>query len=191
VSSPCGTANKYKRGCRCTDCRAAQMRHMKMWKMGQTGRLIDPTGTHRRIRALNWLGWTWQEIAAACGKSSKEWVGELLKSQRVHSDTAATVERAYAAMSMTAPEGPQRARVRRAAEKRGCVPPMGWLDLDDPDEQPDTGWRPVRNRPAAELLAEWAHLRGLGVSAHHAARQLGVTVEAVEKAIERMKESAA
>jgi hypothetical protein len=167
------------------------MRHMKMWKMGQTGRLIDPTGTHRRIRALNWLGWTWQEIAAACGKSSKEWVGELLKSQRVHSDTATAVARAYGAMSMTAPEGPQRARVRSAAEKRGYAPPLAWHDIDDPDEQPDTGWQPVRNRPAAELLAELEHLRSLGVSLHQAAGQLGVTVGAIEKAIERTRGRAA
>jgi hypothetical protein len=161
------------------------MRAMKLWKMGKAGRLIDPTGTRRRIQALNRLGWTWQEIATGCGKSSKEWVGEVLKSERVHSTTVDSVARLYAERSMTIPDGKQRARVRNTAAARGYHPPLAWDDIDDPAEIPSTAWKPVKNRPAAELFAELDHLLSLGVSEFHAAKQLGVTLDAIEKARER------
>lgn len=45
---------------------------------------------------------------------------------------------------------------------------------------------PRRLRPSSETVEEWEHLRASGVSKHEAARQLGVTVKAIEKAHERV-----
>ena len=78
----------------------------------------------------------------------------------------------------------------RGANRLGMIAPNRLPDIDDPDEQPDPGWEP-RHYSRDELVAEWSHLRRAGVSIHTAASQLGVTVGAIEKAIERTRKDAA
>jgi len=143
----------------------------------------------RRLQALAAIGWRLDDLAAATGIGYSTLAGiRAGRTEMVAARFYAPVVEAYERLHMR--PGPS-SQGRMAAARKGYVPPLAWLDIDDPDEQPDTGWKPVRARPASELLAEFEHLTGLGVSAHHAARQLGVTVEAVEKAMERTKESAA
>jgi hypothetical protein len=112
--------------------------------------------------------------------------------EHVTVETARTIRSYYRAHEFEIGPSPYTATRARNAGHR---PPLAW---DDPDtlawDQPADAaaeWRARGNRPADELLDEWDHLGGLGVSIHQAARQLGVTVGAIEKAIERAKERAA
>lgn len=114
------------------------MREHKAWLMGQRGRLVDATGTRRRIQALLRLGWTLGEIAEACGRpSGRNWTHAVMSaSNRVHIDTHRRIAAAYDAMSMTIPEGKYRSRNRATAEAKGYLPPLAWNRIDDPDEMP-------------------------------------------------------
>ena len=79
---------------------------------------------------------------------------------------------------------------RKIARGRGWLSPLAWDNIDDPNERP-TATRDHSHYRAAELLSEWDHLRRSGESIEQAARQLGVTVGAIEKAIERAGRDAA
>jgi len=186
-----GTNAGYAAFCRCQPCRDGhalyQMRRRKRRDVLGEKREAATLGSIRRIHALMAIGWTRQHIADAAGINERT-IYTVERQAVMYASTAAAIEKAFEQLS--GKQGPS-AITRRIARSKSYPPPLAWLDVDDPDEQPDAGWKPVHARPAAELLAEWDHLRGLGVSAHHAARQLGVSVEAVEKAMERTKESAA
>jgi len=191
-----GTVAGYNRiPCREDCCKLAMARYKKRWAWDQLqgrSRTVSTLGTRRRIESLAWLGWSRTAIAERAGMQATN-LARLIYGDTMTAALAARFAALYDELSMTFPTGGAQAiaNTRNQARARGAVSPLAWDDIDDPDEQPDTGWKPVHARPAAELLAEFEHLTGLGVSAHHAARQLGVSVEAVEKAMERTKESAA
>lgn len=144
--APHGTSNRYKSGCRCTPCRRDHTREKKAWLLGLRGQLVPALGTHRRIRALVALGWTYGEIAAACGVTTREWTGDVLRSERVHIDTHERVADAYRAMSMTVPEGPLRNRQRLFAARKGWLPPLAY---DDPDTDPEPPGEPASSSPGS------------------------------------------
>jgi hypothetical protein len=184
-----GEANSYKAGCRCAECRRAHCIEKKRWQLGYTGRLMDSTGTKRRIQALVALGWTLGEIAAACGKrSGNAWTCEVLRSDRVHSSTEAIVRVVYDRMSMTRPEGPYRNRQRITAERKGYAPPLAWDEdtIDDPDELPNGIPTPTRKESAEFLVEDWELLRRNGYTRRAAAEYMGIPKKRLEKAIERV-----
>jgi hypothetical protein len=73
---------------------------------------------------------------------------------------------------------------KTTAAKRGWLPPLAWDDIDR-DPEPHISRDADTRYPSELLLAEWEHFRSLGESIEHAARRLGVTVKAIEKALER------
>jgi hypothetical protein len=99
----------------------------------------------------------------------------------------------YDDLSMRLPPedtGQQRAQVAKArnyAARRGWLAPLWWDDdrIDDPTYEPRATTKANAHYRRDDLLAEWDHLRRGGVSMHAAAQQLGVTVNAIEKALER------
>lgn len=153
---------------------------------------VPAVGSLRRIQALHALGWTGPQIAEAADISinTMRSIG-YHDSGTVRTTTAAKIDAAYERLAMVRPEGKYADRARRMARRRGWAPPLAFDNIDDPSERPDdAGYRPVKNRENAEMAAEIDHLLGLGVSLHHAAKQLGVSVEAVEKAIEKAADRA-
>ena len=180
-----GTNAGYAAFCRCQPCRDGhalyQMRRRKRREVFGEQRETVTTGSTRRIQALMAIGWTRQHIADAAGINERT----IYRTERqvvMYASTAVALSKAFEALS--GKRGPSTI-TRRIAQSKGYAPPLAWLNIDDPDERPDAGWKPVRNRPAAELFSELDHLTGLGVSEYHAAKQLGVTVDAIEKARER------
>ena len=186
-----GTNAGYAAFCRCQPCRDGhalyQMRRRKRRDILGERRETTTTGSIRRIRALMAIGWTRRHIADAAGVNERT-IYTVERATVMYTSTAAALDVAFERLS--GKDGPS-AIARRIARRKGFAPPMAWLDIDDPDERPDAGWKPVRNRTAAELFAELDHLTSLGVSEYHAAKQLGVTVDAIEKARARAGRGAA
>ena len=181
----------------CQPCRTAHVRYEKRRMhdshLGQP-RMIDVTGTRRRIEALVALGWTYRAIGEQVGVTVSGVHKAINRYTLIRRDVAKKYAAAYDAMCMTLPPMETRQQKRDAnyartvARKHGYLPPLAWDDIDT-DPAPHVGRETAR--PTSVLLAEWDHLRGLGVSDHHAAAQLGVTPKAIEKAIERARRTAA
>lgn len=147
-----GTIAGYTAGCREDCCRRARMRHEKQRRMDRDAGIhytIDATGTIRRIRALMRIGWRTKDIATQCGWTTDRAVQMILRRDRVNRRTAATVARAYDALSMSL--GPSKTTSARA-ERRGYAPPLAWEDIDDPSEKPRIGSTHVRKTDVDEVV---------------------------------------
>lgn len=134
-----GTESAYKNGCRCPHASEAYRIYQKRLREGRnTPRLVNATGTHRRIQALWALGHNSATIGAVIN------IGEHHVQRIVHYrdfvgyHTWHLIDRAYRELSMTpGTSGHTRNRARRA----GYAPPLAWegVDIDDPDAQPNLG----------------------------------------------------
>lgn len=127
--------------CRCDECRERNTGyHYWRRKMHQVGRdmphgLVDATGTHRRMQALSWLGWSIPQIAGFAGMTPGKG-REILARPLVRRSTAEAVARVYEELSMTVPAtGTKAERIRVAGAKtrarnRGWVGPLAWNEID-------------------------------------------------------------
>ncbi|MFF7527297.1 hypothetical protein [Streptomyces pseudovenezuelae] len=177
--------------------------------------LIDPTGTHRRVQALETLGWSRTRMAFEVGISESNFKTRL-RSRTVSARFARRVARMYDRLWRLRPEDhgviPYVAeRVRERATQQGFQGPLAWDDdtIDDPKAQPMTDVvEPVPSEGgnlAARWLAGEAVVLGMAdrreVLAHlfewtnqttvEIAEQLEITPAAAERQWERMKERAA
>lgn len=199
MNGQCGTRAGYDVHRRagqpsCEPCRRAAARYeqeRQLDLMAGNPRLVDATGTRRRIHALIALGYRHTVLAAELGVSH-DVVRKRSLAPKVNRETATAVAAMYDRLSMRLPEerthGEKIAvsRARNLARRNGWLPPLAWEEgtIDDPAATPLVS-RSEHVYLAAELVAEWDHLRRAGESIDQAARQLGVTVGAIEKAIER------
>ena len=150
---------------------------------------IDATGARRRIQALNALGWTFDEIGARLGggknRAHRIAHGNHCTDRGIYATTNERILAVYDELCHTRPTGWIAERTRANAARLGWVVPAMWDDIDR-DPEPATTTTSEHIYRAAELVAEWDHLRRAGESIDQAARQLGVTVGAIEKALERV-----
>lgn len=133
-----GTYSAYRKGCRCPVAREDWRLYYKRRKQGRAQPLlISAAGTRRRIEALEALGWTGAQIAAAAGLHARR-PGAILGFDRVTTTTADAIERAYDLLSMRI--GPS-VKTRARAAAKGWAPPLAWDDdeIDDPDARPAIG----------------------------------------------------
>lgn len=192
-----GTVAGYVAGCRNRCCRDAINHYEKRRKYDAgTGRarMIDATGTRRRIEALVALGWTHGQIGERCGGVCAEAVHAWRVHDKVWRVTAIKVAAAYEAMCMTLPpetNKTERARVARSkgmARRNGFAPPLAWDDIDN-DDAPRLGQLTRRpGRPALDL-DEYERLIQFGESEEQAARRFGVTTSAIEMARARARKA--
>ena len=154
---------------------------------GEAGR-VDATGTHRRIRALMALGWDGARIAERMGVTCGA-VHRWLERSRVTTGTRSRVAAVYDQLWGQSPPMDWRAtRCRNAAVRRGWALPLQWDDddgphgIDNPAATPHvTRQREIRKNNAAEIL--W--LAQAGTPAADLAKRVGVTEEAVAKALKK------
>lgn len=137
-----GTNAGYCAGCRNDCCRRAHMIEIKRWRMGNP-RMIDATGTRRRIEALEAIGWSRREQSRMLGRNN-EYIGKVARMPVVRPATAAAVAALYERMSMVVPADPPtrpkghirwHEKTRRQARIKGYAPPLAWDDIDN-DETP-------------------------------------------------------
>lgn len=102
-------------------------------------RLLDPTGTRRRVEALNFLGWPRRALEARMGMGVCA-LSKILREGRVTSRTARLVSDLYD--ELNAQQGPNR-RVADEAKAAGYQPPAAWdyCDIDDPKAKPFQGFK--------------------------------------------------
>lgn len=133
-----GTDSAYKQGCRCPHARNAYRIYQKRLREGRnTPRLVDATGTHRRIQALWALGHNSATIGATIGLSEHHVQRIVHAREFVTYATWHLIDRAYRELSMV-PGTADRTRSR--ARRAGYAPPLAWegVDIDDPQAQPAT-----------------------------------------------------
>lgn len=137
-----GTLTAYNtHRCRCDTARAAHARdevRRRLDALRGITRLVDATGTHRRLRALMAIGWRARDIAPRIGWPSGE-LDTIFRRSSVHRDTAARVTAVYDELADT--PGPSD-QTRRRAVRAGWLAPLWWDDdvIDDPAHTP-----PVRS----------------------------------------------
>lgn len=148
-----GTHRGYVVGCRLLCCTAAQTRYMKLYRLGRIPRMVDATGTVRRIRALQALGWTYGDMGARYGYG-ENWANMLTRRPLVVSTNAERITQIYDDLCMVIPVGPYATRTRNLARRKGWPPPLAWDDIDN-DAEP-IGWeyipRATRNQNADDAL---------------------------------------
>jgi hypothetical protein len=155
--------------------------------------LVDITGTRRRAQALAATGWSQARLARELGLTAANFCA-MLRRDQVTAATARAVGELYDRLwNRPPPEHDQRtriavARARNRAEREGWAPPLAWDDdqIDDPGAEPAEGWkRPARRtRPSAELAEDAEEvMRREGYTREHAAVRLGVSLGALERAL--------
>jgi hypothetical protein len=122
----------------CEACRVANRLYQRRTRKQRAlygARLVDLTGTRRRIQALHRLGWRGSDIAAAAGMHPDNVFQVANRDTAVTRMTAARIARAYNQLSMTL--GPSYL-TRIKSEQKGWPPPMAWDDeaIDDPAAAP-------------------------------------------------------
>jgi hypothetical protein len=149
-------------GCRCPTARRANARYAKVLRLEHLAgerRLIDATGTARRLRALMTIGWAKHHLADQLGVSTVR-VDTLLRQPTVRRPTAARVVALYEHLSDTPGPSTIAAAKTRAL---GYPPPIAWDDdtIDDPDAVPwlelhaDGVQRPGRIQCARDGCRTW------------------------------------
>ncbi len=131
-------------GCICAECKeAAAASQRRAYWANKTGvpLMVASLGAHRRIRALQCLGWSASMIAERAGKS-ESWVGAILRAKRITPATHATVDEIFRALQFTIPQARTKnakaavTKTRRYAASAGWAPPLAYDDIDDPTETP-------------------------------------------------------
>ena len=204
-----GTAARYKRGpdahgqpgkgCRCTPCRGANTayhnRRRQLIAYGRWERLLDATGTHRRLQALARNGWSLGRLSARLGTSKRALV--ILRSARVTGAVAARVRVLYDELwDQPPPAGTWRerqgaAQARNYARAQGWVPAGAWDDnpgphfIDDPAAVPVPGVERGEGRERGALYDEVLELTGFGLDLNQAAERLGVSKSTVSTTLSR------
>ena len=188
-----GTTRGHAAGCREDCCRAArnadESRRRKYREVLGIVRTVNATGTHRRIEALWAIGWTSADIAMAAGWASPQAVTELMKREcYVFTTSAQTIGTVYDRLS--GKPGPS-ATNRRRARAKGWAPPLAWDDIDNDRAPKGIRGAELRTRHDTQTWEDYDELAAQGYSREHAARRMGMTKAALEKALERRPQAGA
>lgn len=129
-----GTIDRLRRGTSGTVTVAVESAILNVRHIANRNLTVVPAiGLRRRIQALQMMGWAQATLAEAFSVSDTSSVRDWTRQDRVLWDTHERVRVFYESHCMTF--GGSR-RTASRAEQSGYAPPMAWLDIDDPDEQP-------------------------------------------------------
>lgn len=168
---------------RITQCRRAtahKILNVKAEEVIPASRLIDATGTIRRVRALFAMGHTKKAISAASGVEQST----LTEFINAHSTvvTVHTADRVKSALRTLGGTRGTSARSLNRARLNGWAPPAAWDDetIDDPAAVPDWGETVPAYVAHVENLRE---LEAQGYNREQIAARLGVTRDTLQRAL--------
>jgi hypothetical protein len=175
-----GGSHCYDTGkCRCTPCRhgnSSRTRRIRRLKAyGQWESHIDPTGTIRRIRGLQVLGFTMDQIGAAAG-FNRNTVWRIQREKWIEAATRDRIDAAYRELMRNPTQGKSK-RTANSAKAKGWLSPFAYDDIDAPPVQTERD----RILKGEELLAEVDWLVEAGTPAHEIASTLGKTRDNLER----------
>jgi len=183
-----GHYSAYRQGCRCPDAREDWRLYHKRRRQGRAvPLLIDATGTHRRIQALQALGWPRRHLEPAAGLQAGR-LSQILRATVVTRTTATAIAHIFDQLCMT--PGPSAVTRHRAAVK-DWPPPLAWDDdtIDDPAAEPQHNARSHINAAterAVERAVEVERLTAACLSAAEIGDRLGVAARTVVRDRGRM-----
>lgn len=194
-----GTTAGWHAGCKCEPCRTARARYEKLTRWHRHNgipRAIPARGAQRRIQALMALGYTSEDIRLAAGWHHRNAVLRILTGQKgrpcvwVERNTHQTICDVFEQLCMKVPDLTwYRKRARTLALNKGYAPPLAWDDIDN-DEAPRLDQTCPSPRKTGVDLDEFDRLVEFGESEEQAARRLGVTTSAIERARQRARKVA-
>ena len=156
------------------------------WRKDQhfgRARTVSAVGTRRRLQALSCNGWSLASLARSAGLTRNALLHIThQRNPRVRKFVADRVSEMYERLWDQQATGSQAVKVRNLASAKGWLPPMAWLDIDDPDEKPDMHSHQDRSEIVAE---EYAHLKSFGESDEQIAERLGIKPASLKRALER------
>lgn len=150
---------------------------------------VDATGTRRRLQALATIGYPYRVVAEELGVDESS-TSRILSgaTPMVRRRTAEAVAALYD--RRWSKPGPSAASARRALA-RGWALPLAWDDdeIDDPTATPCLDSRTAGAQVSLEVMLEdFQHTRGQhGGNTRLAAERLGVTRDALERALHRAR----
>lgn len=184
-----GSPAGHNAGCRCEPCCAAKLAYDKRRRfdlMQGRDRTIPAWRLTRRIEALQTRGWSLRAIAAEAGVTHNHLVTYGRSRNRVYAAVFYKIDDAYERLAMKEPRQVTRgeksgvARTKNFARRNGLVPPLAWIDIDDPNERP-RGWC-YTTTERADMIRD---LADLGANATEACRRLKLSRDALERWCQR------
>jgi hypothetical protein len=147
--------------------------------------LINAVGSHRRIHALQALGWPHRILEERMGLPHRR-ISTMLARPKIYTPMARKISDVYDELSMQ--PGPSE-RTREIAREKGWTPPLAWDDdtIDDPDAMPDMG-----RGGCVSAFDRITELHEVGIAdVGHIAECLGIKPDSVRKTIERNRKDVA
>lgn len=158
------------------------------------GAYVPALGVHRRIQALNAIGWSDRKLGERIGVTAANF-STMMRASKVTQRRHLEVCALYDALWQTAP--PQATdrdrgavtRTLRRAQARKYAPPLAWDDdaIDDPTARPH-GHGPAglsRARRRADLIDDVTELTTQGATVEAACTRLGLTRHALQQNLYR------
>lgn len=144
-----GTNPGYNAGCREFCCRRAHANYRKRleWdNLRGLPRIVPAIGVRRRIEGLRALGWSGAAIMREAGLTEgnlNRVVAPDTMTRGLHDRLVSTFDRLVTRPVEGHPQAISSAR--NLARRKGWVTPDAWLNIDDPTERPDPGYREARS----------------------------------------------
>ena len=141
---------------------------------------IDSTGSLRRLRALQAIGWTQTEIARRIGWTVANINRYFISDpDRINRSTAVTIAKVFNELQLI--PGPSD-RSRRHAKAKGWPPPLAWDEdtIDDPAATPDIG-----RHETVTFEDRYTELRELGYHDLQIVSKLGIKPESLLRQLDR------
>lgn len=141
---------------------------------------IDSTGSLRRLRALQAIGWTQTEIAHRIGWTLQNLNRYFISDPgMINRGTAVTIAKLFNELQLI--PGPSE-RSRRHARKHGWPPPLAWDEdtIDDPAAVPDVG-----RHETVTFEDRYTELRDLGYHDLQIVTKLGIQPESLLRQLNR------
>lgn len=120
------------RHCKCPPCTAQKTRYTKYWRVAQMRGVklkVPADPTHRKIHALEAIGYTRRALAAELGVTGSA-ITNMMSEKFVLARTEVAVEKVYRKLEMKIPEHSPAGRLaRKRAKANGWPPPMAYDDI--------------------------------------------------------------